>query len=56
VDTAVPTMVGVEVAVAAEGALLLRAQSRTWRPVPGSSSGEMWKEGDGCDHLINIFM
>jgi hypothetical protein len=56
VDTAVPTMVGVEVAVAAEGALLLRAQSRTWRPVPGSSSVEMWKEGDGCDHLIKIFM
>jgi hypothetical protein len=36
---AVPAMVGVEVAAAAEGALHLRARCRTRRPIPGSLSG-----------------
>jgi hypothetical protein len=38
-DMAVPTAAGVEAVAAAEGALLLRAWSRTRRPVPGPSSG-----------------
>jgi hypothetical protein len=37
-DMAVPTTVGVEAAAAEEGALLLRARSRTRRPVPGLPS------------------
>jgi hypothetical protein len=32
-------VVGTDVAVATEGALLLRVWSRTWRPVPRLSSG-----------------
>jgi hypothetical protein len=38
-DMAVPTAVGMEAAAAMEGALLLRAWSRTRRPVPGPPSG-----------------
>jgi hypothetical protein len=37
-DIAVPTVVDAEAAVATEDALLLKARSRTWRPVPGLSS------------------
>jgi hypothetical protein len=35
----VPAVVGMEAAAAVEGALHLRARSRTWRPVPGPPSG-----------------
>jgi hypothetical protein len=38
-DTAVPTVVGAEAAAAAEGSLLIRARSRTRRPVHGAPSG-----------------
>jgi hypothetical protein len=38
-DMAVPAATDVEAAAATEGALLLRARSRTRRPVPGPSSG-----------------
>jgi hypothetical protein len=38
-DMAVPSATGVEAAAAAEGALLLRARSRTRRPIPGPPSG-----------------
>jgi hypothetical protein len=38
-DMVVPTTAGVEAAAVAEGALLLRARSRTRRPVPGPPSG-----------------
>jgi hypothetical protein len=38
-DMVVPTVAGVEAAAAAEGALLLRARSRTRRHVPGPPSG-----------------
>jgi hypothetical protein len=31
----VPAVVGAEAAAVMEGTLLLRAQSRTWRPIPG---------------------
>jgi hypothetical protein len=34
-----PVVVGVEAAATTEGALHLRALSRTWRPIPGPSSG-----------------
>jgi hypothetical protein len=38
-DTAVPTVVGAEAAAVAEGALHLRARSKTRRPIPGLPSG-----------------
>jgi hypothetical protein len=38
-DMVVDVVVGTEAAAAMEGALLLRAQSRTWRPVPRPLSG-----------------
>jgi hypothetical protein len=38
-DMAVPAVVGAEAVAAAESTLHLRAQSRTWRHVPGPPSG-----------------
>jgi hypothetical protein len=38
-DMAVPAAVSAEAALAVEGALLLRAQSRTRKPIPGPPSG-----------------
>jgi hypothetical protein len=38
-DMVVPAAAGVEAAAATEGALLLRARSRTRRPIPGLPSG-----------------